>query len=65
MNETGMLPHEDDAIAHLRSRGYAIVVWTPDELRGARASVVEDIGIERMSDAINALATEPLNEEQD
>lgn len=65
MNETGMLPHEDDAVAHLRSRGYAIVVWTPDELRGARASVVEDIGIERMSDAISMLASEPLEDEVD
>lgn len=63
MNETGMLPHEEDAIAHLRSRGYAVVVWTPAELRGARASVIEDIGIDRMSEAIGMLATEPLDEE--
>lgn len=60
-----MLPHEDDAIAHLRSRGYAIVVWTPDELRGASASVIEDIGIERMSDAIGLLATGPLDDDVD
>ncbi|QUP52687.1 hypothetical protein GO998_02435 [Ralstonia syzygii] len=65
MNETGMLPHEEDAIAHLRSRGYAVVVWTPAWPRGANASVIEDIGIERMSDAIGMLATEPLNVEPD
>ncbi len=62
MNESGMLPHEEDAIAHLRSRGYAVVAWTPDELRGASASVIEDIGIERMSEAIGTLATESLDE---
>ncbi len=60
-----MLPREEDAIAHLRSRGYAVVVWTPEELSGASACVIEDIGIERMSDAIDMLATEPLDEEPD
>lgn len=58
MTETGMLPHEENAIAHLCLRGYAVVVWRPDELRGANASVIE-----RMSDAIGMLATEPVDEE--
>ncbi|WP_322103963.1 hypothetical protein [Paraburkholderia sp. J41] len=58
-----MRPHEKDVIAHLRSRGYAVVVWTPDELRGASARVIEDIGIERMSEAIGMLATEPRDED--
>jgi hypothetical protein len=62
MDETGMRPHEKDIIAHLRSRGYAVFVWTPDELRGASARVIEDIGIDRMSEAIGMLATESLDE---
>lgn len=65
MNESGMLPHEEDAIAHLRSRGYVVVVWTPDDLRGAHASAIEDIGIDRTPKAIGMLATEPLDEAPD
>ncbi|WP_228933829.1 RNA methyltransferase [Paraburkholderia saeva] len=65
MNESGMLPNEEDAIAHLRSRGYVVVVRTPDVLRGADASAIGDIDIDRTSEPIGMLATEPLDEAPD
>jgi len=40
----------------LRNRGYAVVVFTPQELRGAKARHVEDRLVERGWDAIDVLA---------
>jgi hypothetical protein len=39
----------------LSSRGYAVVVWTPDELRGANPDLIKDLMIERGADAIDTL----------
>jgi hypothetical protein len=43
------------ALRALSSRGYAIVVWTPEELHGADAEQVEQLMIERGANAIEAL----------
>jgi hypothetical protein len=50
-----MTESELAAIRALRARGYAIVVWTPDELRGANPYIIEDLMIERGAAAIDAL----------
>ena len=46
---------ELEALRALTARGYAVVVWTPDELRGADAEQIEQLMIERGADAIEAL----------
>ena len=43
------------ALRALSSRGYAVVIWTPDELRGAKPSLIEDLMIERGAAAIDTL----------
>ena len=50
-----MTESELAVIRALSSRGYAIVVWTPDELRGANPSLIEGLMIERGANAIEAL----------
>jgi hypothetical protein len=50
-----MTESELAALRALSSRGYAIVVWTPDELRGAQPSLIEALMIERGADAIDTL----------
>lgn len=47
---------QQKAIDELRADGYAVIIWTPDELRGASPTRIEDIGIERTSEAIEDLA---------
>ena len=44
-----------DAISMLRGEGYAVVIFTPDELDGAPASVVEYVMVKRGWDAISDL----------
>jgi hypothetical protein len=50
-----MTESELAALRALTSRGYAVVVWTPDELRGADPHIIEDLMIERGSIAIDTL----------
>lgn len=48
----------DAALPHLkalRDEGYAVVVWSPDELEGATPSMVEDRSIELGWDVIDTL----------
>jgi len=42
-------------LRELRIRGYAVVVFTPDELAGASQDTVEDLMIQRGWDAIEDL----------
>jgi len=42
----------------LRDAGYAVIVWTPEELRGASARRVEDRSIELGWEVIDLLASE-------
>jgi hypothetical protein len=41
-----MTKEQLEVIRALRHEGYAVIVWTPDELRGAKAHHVEDRSIE-------------------
>lgn len=41
-----MSPEEMEVIAALRNRGFAVVVWTPEELAGVSRKHVEDRSIE-------------------
>jgi hypothetical protein len=41
-----MTPEERVVIADLKSRGFAVIVWTPEELAGASRRHVEDRSIE-------------------
>ena len=49
-------------LRQLRKMGYAVVAFTPEELRGADPDHVEDRLVELGWDVINALATEPDEE---
>ena len=37
---------ELNMLRELRNRGYAVIIWTPDELKGANRTLVEDRSIE-------------------
>jgi hypothetical protein len=41
-----MTPAEREVIAELRSRGFAVIIWTPEELAGASRKHVEDRSVE-------------------
>lgn len=47
---------ESAALDSLRNRGYAVVVFTAEELRGAKARHVEDRLVERGWEVIDVLA---------
>ena len=49
-------------LRQLRKMGYAVVAFTPEELRGADSDHVEDRLIELGWDVIDNLATEPYDE---
>ncbi len=46
----------EDSVKDLRAAGYAVVIFNPDELCGVPPDRIEDIGIERMNNAISDLA---------
>lgn len=54
----GMTKQELDTLRSLRNRGYAVIVWTPDELQEADAQRVEDRSIELGWDIIATLQTD-------
>lgn len=47
--------HETEALESLRHRGFAVIVWTPGELRSASRRHVEDRSVELGWDIINCL----------
>jgi hypothetical protein len=47
--------HEQEAIQSLRSRGFAVIVWTPGELDSAAPKRVEDRSVEVGWEIIEAL----------
>lgn len=51
---------ENAAIASLRDRGYAVIIWTPEELRDAPPGRVEDRCIEQGWDTIEYLQGEEV-----
>ena len=50
-----MTESELAVIRALTARGYAVVIWTPEELRGANPNLIEDLMIERGAAAIDTL----------
>ena len=54
-DETGMTAAQNDAFRELKSAGYAVILWTPDELGEVSASAVEDRSIELGWDIISDL----------
>lgn len=52
-----MTEQELNMLRQLRNKGYAVAVWTPEELRGVDPSDVEDVMIERAADFIDVMAT--------
>ena len=53
-----MTEAELEVIRNLRTRGFAVIVWTPEELNGADPTRFEDRSIELGWDVIDALAGE-------
>jgi len=51
-----MTESELAALRALSARGYAVVIWTPDELRGADPEQIEQLMIERGAVAIDTLS---------
>ena len=50
-----MTPDQIKTLRQLRHEGYAVIVWTPEELKDAPASHVEDRSIELGHDIISDL----------
>lgn len=50
-----MTPEEQAVIANLKSRGFAVIIWTPEELAGASRKHVEDRSVELGWQVINDL----------
>jgi cytosine/adenosine deaminase-related metal-dependent hydrolase len=46
-------PEIVEFIRNLRSEGYAVVFWTPHELRGVDPELVEDMSIQYGNDVID------------
>ncbi len=59
-----MNDHDRITIARLRREGHAVVIFTPEELRGANPDLVQDRLIERGWDVIDSLCTEDEEGEQ-
>lgn len=58
-----MTPSQQQAIGELRDAGFAIAIFTPDELREAPPERVEDLMVERGWNAINDLGGPPKEEQ--
>ena len=50
-----MTTEEQAVIANLKSRGFAVIIWTPEELAGASRKHVEDRSVELGWQVINDL----------
>ena len=48
------------AVRELRAKGYAVIIWTPDEVGGANPRKVEDSLIEMGWDVISDLGGPPV-----
>ena len=53
-----MTPTQVKALAELRADGYAVITFTPDELRGLEPRVVENRLVELGNEVIDVLAPE-------
>ena len=58
-----MTTEQQRAIDDLRDAGYAVIVWTPEELGSAAPHRVEDRSIELGWDIIECLRTDDEEEE--
>lgn len=41
-----MTPEERDVVEKLRHKGFAVIIWTPEELAGVKPRHVEDRSVE-------------------
>jgi hypothetical protein len=53
-----MTKKEKEAIASIRNKGFAVIVWYPEELRGVAPKYVEEGSIQHGHSIIDELATE-------
>ena len=56
-------PPESDSVTWLRDNGYAVIIWTPEELREANPTKVEDRSIELGWEVIGDM--QPQEEEEE
>ena len=54
-----MTPEQIEVLRQLRHEGYAVIVWTPEELCGVRPKYVEEGSISHGYDLIDAMKEEP------
>lgn len=54
-----MNAEQRQAVADLRHQGYAVIIWTPEELKGANPRRVEDRSVELGWDVIECLKEDP------
>ena len=52
------LPLEQHTVAELRAEGYAVIIWTPEEIGDADAGHLEDIAISRGNDYLESANSE-------
>lgn len=57
-----LIEKDTELLRGLRDRGFAVVVFTPEELRGADVGLAQDRLIELGWDVIDALASEPADD---
>ena len=57
--DTDLTPEVLAALDLLHTAGFAVVAWTPTELRGADPRRVQDVMTEHGWDVIDVLATDP------
>lgn len=54
-----MNAEQRQVVADLRHQGYAVIIWTPEELKGANPRRVEDRSVELGWDVIECLKEDP------
>ncbi len=58
-SDKDMTKAEREVIENLRNRGFAIIVWYPDELEGVNPKYVQESGITDGYRVIEALSEKP------
>jgi len=60
-----MTPEEKAVVSELQSRGYAVIIWTPEELAGASRKHVEDRSVELGWHVIHDLQSDAPDNDDD
>lgn len=64
-NPNELTEHETEVIRGLKHRGFAVIVWNPDELGQANPTRVEDRSIALGWEVISALGGPSLDDDDD